>query len=57
MGPQAKPFHPAESDRPGASVVVDILELSEEEREGAGRMVAAGGHRQLAVRNVPAAAM
>ena len=56
-GPLAETFTPAESDRPGASVVTDILEVSEEEGEGAGRMAVVGGQRQLVAPNVPAAAI
>ena len=39
------------------SVVADILEVSEDEGEGAGRMAAGGGPGQLSAPNVPAAAM
>ena len=56
-GRRLVPFNPAESDRPGTSVVADILEVTEEEGEGGGRMVVAGGHRQLAAPNVQAPAM
>ena len=44
----------AESDRP---VVADILEMSEGEGEEARRMVVAGGQKQPAAPNVPAASM
>ena len=39
------------------SVVADILEVSEDEGEGAGRMAVEGGPGQLSAPNVPAAAM
>ena len=39
------------------SVVADILEVSEDEGEGAGRMAVEGGQGQLSAPNVPAAAM
>ena len=39
------------------SVVADILEVSEDEGEGAGRMAVGGGRGQLSAPNVPAAAM
>ena len=39
------------------SVIADILEVSEGEGEGAGRMVVEGGPGQLSAPNVPAAAM
>ena len=39
------------------SVVADILEVSEDEGEGAGRMAVEGGPRQPSAPNVPAAAM
>ena len=39
------------------SVIADILEVSENEGEGAGRMVVEGGPGQLSAPNVPAAAM
>ena len=45
-GPRADLFNPATSDRPSASMVADILEVSEEEGEGAGRTLVAKGHRQ-----------
>ena len=39
------------------SVIADILEVSEDEREGAGRMTVEGGPGQPSAPNVPAAAM
>ena len=39
------------------SVMADILEVSEDEGEGAGRMAVEGGPRQPSAPNVPAAAM
>ena len=39
------------------SVVADILEVSEDEGEGAGRMAVEGGPGQLSAPNLPAAAM
>ena len=39
------------------SVIADILEVSEDEGEGAGRMAVEGGPGQLSAPNVPAAAM
>ena len=57
MGLRADLFSPAESDRPGASVVADILEVSEEEGEGMGKMVVARGQRPPRLPNVPAAAL
>ena len=41
--PRADPSNPAECHQAGTSVVANILEVSEEEEEGAGRMVVAGG--------------
>ena len=41
--PWADPFNPAESDRPGGSVVADILVVSEEEGQGTGRSAVARG--------------
>ena len=58
--PRADPFNPAEFDRVDISVVEDILEVSDTEAEEAGReggKAVAGGHRQPAAPNVPAAAM
>ena len=56
-GPRANPFNAPESDRPGASVVTDILEVSPEEAEGAGRIVLAKDQRQPTTLYVRAAAM
>ena len=56
-GPRAEKFNLAESDRPGVSLVADILKVSEEEGEGAGRRVVAGGQRQPAAQKVPPASM
>ena len=67
-GPRADPFNIADvragvdmrrrewRDR-GESVVADILEVSEDEGEGAGRMASEGGPQQPLAPNVPAAAM
>ena len=44
MGPRADPLK--ESNRPGVSVVADILEGLEDEGEEVSRMVVAGGQRQ-----------
>ena len=54
---RADPFHMAEGDTLGGSVVDNILVVSEDEGEGAGRMAVGGGQRQLTAPNVPAAAM
>ena len=67
-GPRADPFNVADvgagmdmrrrewrSQR--ESVVADILEVSEDEGDGAGRMAVEGGPRQPSAPNVPAAAM
>ena len=51
-GPRADPFNLAESDRLGALVVADILEVSEEEGEEARRMVLAGSQRLPAAPDV-----
>ena len=67
-GPRADPFNVADV-RAGMdmrrrewrsrreSVVADILEVSEYEREGAGRMAVEGGPGKPSAPNVPAAAM
>ena len=67
-GPRADPFNVADA-RAGMdmrrrewrsrreSVVADILEVSEDEGEGAGRMALEGGPGQPSAPNVPAAAM
>ena len=56
-GPRADAFNLAEGDKPGVSVSANILEVSDEEEEVAGRMVLAGGQRQPAAPDAPGAAM
>ena len=65
VGPRANPFNIADVmaglDMGGRewreSVVADILEVSEDEGKGAGRMAVEGGPGQLSAPSVPAAAM
>ena len=64
-GPRADPFNIADvmagvdmgRREWRESVVADIVEVSEDEGEGAGRMAVEGGPRQPSAPNVPAAAM
>ena len=65
-GPRANPFNVVDvragmdvrrREWRSQSVVADILEVSEDEREGAGRMAVEGGRGQPSAPNVPAAAM
>ena len=55
--PRAVPFNPADNERLGGSVVADILPVSEDEGEGAGRIAVEGVQRQPTARIVPAATM
>ena len=55
--PRADLFNLADSDMLGGSVVADILVVSENQGEEAGRMAMAGSRRQPTAPNVPAGAM